>query len=206
MNILHISCSPGGQASESYRLSQAIVDYLRERTPGACVSRRMLDGSALPPVDAPYALALGAAQEPADESPAGSSRARSDALIDELEGADALVIGTPMHNLSVPSVLKAWIDHVVRVNRTFDITRDGKVGRLADRPVLIAVASGGLYSGETARQPDFLTLYLKAILATIGLRDLRFYSVEGMAFGADAAALAHQRTLQRLDGDLSLAA
>ena len=111
-----------------------------------------------------------------------------------------------MHNFTVPSVLKAWIDHVVRVNRTFDITREGKVGRLRDRPVLVAVASGGLYSGDAARQPDFLTPYLKAILATVGLHDLRFFSVEGMAFGTEAASLAQQRTLNAVHAQLPLAA
>ena len=48
---------------------------------------------------------------------------------------------------------------------------------LRDRPVFVAVSSGGRYSGERARQPDFLTPYLKAILGTIGLHDLTFFSV-----------------------------
>jgi FMN-dependent NADH-azoreductase len=49
-------------------------------------------------------------------------------LIAELDAADAVVIGTPMHNYTLPSTLKAWIDHVVRVRRSFAITPDGKVG------------------------------------------------------------------------------
>ena len=61
---------------------------------------------------------------------------QSEELIQELESADFVVIGTPMHNFTVPSVLKAWIDHIVRVRRTFDSTKEGYVGRLRDRPVL----------------------------------------------------------------------
>ena len=83
-----------------------------------------------------------------------------------------------MHNLTVPSSLKAWIDHVVRARRTFNVTAAGKVGLLRDRPVLVAVASGGRFSGERARQPDFLTPYLKAVLAMIGLNDLTFFSIQ----------------------------
>lgn len=206
MNILHLTCSPRGPDSESSRLSQAIVDRLLARHPDGSVSMRDLAAAQLPHVDSDYSRALGSMQTPSDEALAKGSLAWSEALIVELEAADYVVIGTPMHNFTVPSVLKAWIDHVVRVNRTFDITREGKVGRLRDRPVLVAVASGGLYSSETARQPDFLTLYLKAILATIGLRDLRFFSVEGMAHGADAAALAHRKTLASLHEHLPLAA
>ena len=101
-----------------------------------------------------------------------------------------IVIGTPMHNLSLPSALKAWIDHVVRARRTFSLTKHGKVGTLRDRPVFIAVSSGGRFSGEHAHQPDFLTPYLKTILGMIGLRDLTFFSVEGTGAGADATASA----------------
>jgi FMN-dependent NADH-azoreductase len=104
------------------------------------------------------------------------------------------VIGTPMHNFTVPSALKAWIDHVVRVRRTFNITAEGYVGTLRDRPVFIAVSSGGRYSGGRTRQPDFLTPYLKAILGTIGLHDVTFFAAEGSAGGLEAIAEARTRT------------
>ena len=105
--------------------------------------------------------------------------AQSEELIQELESSDIVVIGTPMHNFTVPSSLKAWIDHIVRVRRTFNVSPEGKVGTLRDRPVFVAISSGGRFSGERARQPDFLTPYLKAILGTIGLHDLTFFSVQG---------------------------
>ena len=129
---------------------------------------------------------------------------RSEELIQELESSDFVVIGTPMHNFTVPSALKAWIDHIVRVRRTFNATTDGYVGRLRDRPVFVAVSSGGRYSGERARQPDFLTPYLKAILGTIGLHDLTFFSIEGSALGPDAVAEARTRTDQALQAYFSL--
>lgn len=129
--------------------------------------------------------------------------ARSEVLVRELEQADCVVIGTPMHNLSVPSVLKAWIDHIVRARRTFRITESGKVSMLHDRAVFIAVASGGRFSGERARQADFLTPYLKAILEMVGLKDVTFFSVQGTAAPpdilADARAIAKQAVLAHLD-------
>jgi FMN-dependent NADH-azoreductase len=90
-----------------------------------------------------------------------------------------VVIATPMHNLMVPSALKAWLDHVVQADRTFRITAEGKVGTLRDRPVFIAIASGGTFTGVNAQQPDYLRPWLKAVLAGIGLLDVRFFSVEG---------------------------
>jgi FMN-dependent NADH-azoreductase len=78
------------------------------------------------------------------------------------------------------------------------VTAQGKVGALHDRPVFVAVSSGGRFSGERTHQPDFLTPYLKAILGSIGLHDLTFFSVEGSALGADALAIARATTDQAI--------
>ncbi|MFI5445354.1 FMN-dependent NADH-azoreductase [Polaromonas sp. UC242_47] len=194
MKILHVSCSPRGQASESHRLARKIIELLQRGEPAAVLVNRVVGGGSLPHVDENYATALGAARASPAETTCVGSIARSEALIQELESADVVVIGMPMHNFTVPSALKSWIDHVVRVRRTFDVGREGKVGKLRDRPVFVAVSSGGIFSGDRARQPDFLTPYLKAILTIIGLHDVTFFSVEGTALGPDALAEARART------------
>jgi FMN-dependent NADH-azoreductase len=48
--------------------------------------------------------------------------ASSEALVEELEAADHIVIGAPIYNFSVPAALKAWIDQVARARRTFVYT------------------------------------------------------------------------------------
>jgi FMN-dependent NADH-azoreductase len=188
MKILHVSCSPRGEAAESYRLAQKIIGLLLQREPAATLVNRVIGGGALSHIDGSYATALGATQQTTAEIFPEGSMSQSEELIRELESSDVVVIGTPMHNFTVPSTLKAWIDHVVRVRRTFNTTAEGYVGTLRDRPVYVAVSSGGRYSGDRARQPDFLTPYLKAILGTIGLRNLTFFSLEGSARGAEAEA------------------
>jgi FMN-dependent NADH-azoreductase len=164
MQILHVSCSPRGQVSESYRISRKIIEWLRKRDPTAILVNRTIGGGAMPHIDESYAT------------------------IQELESSDYVVIGTPMHNFTVPSALKAWIDHIVRVRRTFNTSKEGYVGVLRDRPVFVAVSSGGRYSRERARQPDFLTPYLKTVLGVIGLHDVTFFSVEGSSLGLDGLA------------------
>lgn len=198
MKILHVSCSPRGQASESYRLSKKIIGFLLKREPTAILINRVVGSGAISHVDENYAVALSSTQQSSKETSHKGSILQSEELIQELESSDFLVIGTPMHNFTVPSTLKAWIDHIVRVHRTFNVTAEGKAGTLRDRPVFVAVSSGGRYSGERTRQPDFLTPYLKAILGTIGLHDLTFFSVEGAAFGPDAVAAARASTDQAL--------
>jgi FMN-dependent NADH-azoreductase len=194
MKILHLDCSPRGEASESYRISQQIVCFLMQREPAAVLVRRVIGGGAIPHIDGSYATALGSTEQSSVEISPSGSMSRSEELIQELESSDVVVIGTPMHNFTVPSALKAWIDHVVRVRRTFNTTAEGYVGTLRDRPVFIAVSSGGRYSGARARQPDFLTPYLRAVLGTIGLHDLNFFSAEGSAGGPEAVAEARIRT------------
>jgi FMN-dependent NADH-azoreductase len=199
MKILHVSCSPRGQASESCRISQKLISLLLKSEPTAIVVERVIGGGALPHIDDNYAAALGTTDPLSVAISQDGSISRSDELIQELESSDLVVIGTPMHNFTVPSALKAWIDHIVRVRRTFNVTPQGKVGTLRDRPVFVAVSSGGRYSGERARQPDFLTPYLKAILGTIGLHDLTFFSVQGTASRPEAVAEARRKTDQALE-------
>ena len=190
MKILHVSCSPRGQISESYRLSRTIIGFLLKSDPTSEIVDRVVGDGEISPIDENYAVSQQSAQDVSQEGTA----CRSEELIQELESSDIVVIATPVHNYTVPSALKAWIDHIVRVRRTFNITPNGKVGTLRDRPVFVAVSSGGRYSGVRARQPDFLTPYLEAILGMIGLHDLTFFSVEGTAFGADAVAEARAST------------
>jgi len=172
MNILRISCSPRGPAADSHRLSEHIVQSLSDRAGAAAVVDRMIGIDPVPHIDHAYLLS----------TPTGSL-SLSEELIDELDRADALVIATPMHNLGLPSVLKAWLDHVVRAGRTFQVTPAGKIGSLRDRPVFVAVASGGRFSGARARQPDFLTPCLTAVLGTIGLCDITYFSIQGTGLG-----------------------
>ncbi|MFK8330710.1 FMN-dependent NADH-azoreductase [Pseudomonas sp. BJa5] len=192
--ILHVSCSPRGEVAESFRLARRIIERLQQNEPTAHLTHRVIGDGSLPHIDADHAQSQAS---DSDVSPVGSM-ARSEALIQELECAHCIVISTPMHNLAAPSALKAWIDHVVRVRRTFTITRSGKVGLLADRPVYVAISSGGRFSGELARQPDFLTPYLKAILPTIGLHDLRFFSVQGTNAAQEYVLQAREHAEQAL--------
>ena len=108
---------------------------------------------------------------------------RSEELIQELESSDFVVIATPMHNFTVP-VCAEGVDRSRRSSPpNIQCDSEGKVGALRDRPVFVAVSSGGRFSGERAHQPDFLTPYLKAILGTIGLHDLTFFPLKDTALG-----------------------
>ncbi len=197
MNILHIDFSPRAQ-SHSRQLSAAVVAKLLEVAPGASISRRDFGAVPLPHATSGYATALSTPATLANPSKAALQL--SETLIQDVEAADVIVIGTPMNNFTIPSVFKAWIDHVLRVGRTMKSTPTGKVGLLRDRPVFIGIAAGGIFSGERANQPDFLTPYLSAAFGCIGLNTLQFLPVQGTAFlSPDQAALAMGQALAAID-------
>lgn len=199
MSILRIRCSPRGLASESYRLSQRIIERLALADPSGGMEIVEVDATALAHADDDYAGALASPVDPTGHTLERGSLGASDRLIRQLEEASHVVVATPMHNFTVPSSLKAWLDHVVRVRNTFHITPQGKVGLLKDRPVYVAISSGGAFSGHDARQPDFLTPYLRHVLGTIGLTQVTFISVEGTARGPEWLEAARQQAEQALE-------
>ena len=204
-HLLHLDASarPGlagkdEHGSHSRNLSQHFVSQWLARRPQDGVTYRDI-GQNPPSFVSHDWIASAFTPEERREPWMNDALAESDRLVDELLAADVLVIGTPLYNFGMPAALKAWIDHVVRVGITFLSTAAGKVGTVVDRPVYVAVASGGYISGPNARQPDFLRPYLSAVLATIGLKQVNYFTLEGTARGAEflqAARAAAQAEVQ----------
>lgn len=157
--LLHVSASPRHAASYS-RTAAAAIAELKHHCPTLQVIKRDLAFELLPHPQAAFVQA----SLPPDALGDAAQRAvlqRSDRLIAELADADAIVLSTPMHNFTLPSVLKAWIDHVVRPRQTFRLEVDGKTGLLRDRPVRVVLACGGGLGSESGGQVDFVTPYLR---------------------------------------------
>lgn len=182
--LLLVEASPRFGRSLSRAAGEQVVQRLKIREPGLPILRRDLVATAPPLVDEAFTEAMYVPAAQQDEMQR-RALAASETMIAELEDSGALVISTPMHNFTVPAVLKAWIDQVLRFDRTFRRTPQGKVGPLADRPTHVVVATGGFITGERARQPDFLTPYLQAVLATLGIRTVRFLYLEAFPGGSD---------------------
>lgn len=194
MKILHIDCSPRDE-SHSRKLSAAIVARLFAVDPDATVIRRDLGRAPIPHTEASYATVLSSPRALSSEQ-SSAATFLSEQLIEEVEAADVLVIGTPMNNFTVPSVLKAWIDQILRMGRTIGAAPTGeKIGLLQDKAVYIGIAAGGVFTGDSARQPDFLTPYLVAALGCVGLTSLQFLPLQATAFLENDQLIANQKAL-----------
>lgn len=188
--ILLLECSPHGGSSVGSHLARDMAGCLLRRHSQAQVLERDLARDPLPALAAEFAQAITGRADA--ESPVFQL---SEQLIAELENSDCLLIATPMHNFTVPAALKLWLDHVVRISRSFTATATGKVGLLHDRPTFVVVSAGGFYRGEQARQPDFLSPYLRHVLGTIGIHQIEFIHLQGLTHGPEQvkAALAEAR-------------
>ena len=194
MKVLFLNASPHREASHGYQLALDMIKKLGAPAQSNMVSRD-LAAYPLPPITSDYARAI-TSREPDERH-----FALSEQLIREIEITDVLIINTPMHNFTVPAALKLWIDYVLRIHRSFATTPEGKVGLLQDRPTLVLVSAGGFYQGVRARQPDFLTAYLRHVLSTLGITEVAFVHLQGLAHGnaavqatLDDALLQLQRT------------
>ena len=175
--LLHVSASPRHMDSHSRKAAVAAIAALREYRPAWQVIERDLALEPLPHPDAAFVQASLMPDALRNAAQYAVLR-QSDQLIAELSSADAIVLSTPMHNFTLPSVLKAWVYHVVRPRQTFRLDANGKTGLLRDRPVRVVLACGGSLSGEPGGQADFATPYLRYVFAVIGLRDFKAILLE----------------------------
>jgi FMN-dependent NADH-azoreductase len=179
--LLKLDSSPMGQGSISRKLTAQFTETWLKSHPGGKVIERDLTMLNLPVVDASW---VGAAHTPESSRAAAQSKAlaTSDSLINDLEQADEYVFGVPMHNFSIPSTLKLWIDQVVRVGKTFSYGATGPKGLLTGKKATLLLASGGEYGkGSAMASFDFVTPYLKTLLGFIGITDVTIITASGTA-------------------------
>ena len=122
--------------------------------------------------------------------------ALSEKLVNQFLAADVIVVGAPLYNFSVPTQLKAWIDRLAQVGRTFKYTDKGPVGLAGGKTVIVASTRGGIYSTtEGGQAAEHQESYLKVVFGFFGITDVRFVRAEGLAMGdaPKAAALAGAR-------------
>jgi FMN-dependent NADH-azoreductase len=116
MKLLHIDSSVLGPHSVSRQVTAAIVDRLRQTTPGIEVVYRDLAVTPLAHLTGSHLAASQGIAPPADLV---EDIATSKTVLDEFLAADTVVLGAPMYNFTIPSQLKAWIDRVVVREKTF---------------------------------------------------------------------------------------
>ena len=185
--ILIIEVSPRGSDSMSRNVNQNLSERLGERFPDAKIIYRNLSKDKIPHMDYSTLKAI-ASKDPVEAQANKESARLSDQLTNELLASDLLVISTPMWNFGIPSLLKAWIDLVVRPGQTFNYGENGVVGLAKNKKAVLVLASGGVFSEGPWKPWDFVEPYLRTIMGFIGIQDVQTVRVEGTNIPALAAS------------------
>jgi FMN-dependent NADH-azoreductase len=99
----------------------------------------------------------------------------SEQLIEELLWADRLVLGVPMYNFSVPSTFKAYLDNIVRINRTFTFDSETYTFQglaTGKKALIITPSAGNFVVGTPLGGMNFCDTYLRSVLGFIGIEDV----------------------------------
>ncbi|MBV8634826.1 MAG: NAD(P)H-dependent oxidoreductase [Burkholderiaceae bacterium] len=182
MNILQINSSARAENSHSTRLANSIVQRLQGSQADTVLTVRDLGRNPHPMLDE---AALQALFTPADQrTPEHVARvALDDALIAEVQAADAIVLAVPMYNFGVPAQLKNWFDAIARAQVTFRYTANGPEGLLKGKKAYVTLTRGGMYRNTPN---DSQTPYIKTFLAFLGITEVEFFYAEGLAMGPEA--------------------
>ncbi|MCG2612891.1 NAD(P)H-dependent oxidoreductase [Terrimonas sp. NA20] len=177
--ILKITSSARGPLSNSNKLVEKIVEELQHQHPDASIIERNLVSKTYPHLEEAHLAAFFAPAEDNSEATLVAA-SHSDQAIAEINQADVIVIGVPIYNFNIPSALKAWIDHIVRAQKTFSYGSGAPEGLIKGKKVYLAVASGGIYSEGPLAAISYAEPYLKTILGFIGIDDVTIFRVEGV--------------------------
>jgi FMN-dependent NADH-azoreductase len=179
MKLLQIDSSARA-GSVTRRLTARFAEEWRTNHPDGEIVRRDLSTMTLPPITDDWDATR---VEFSRLSPAQRKYlSASDALIDDLRAADIIVIGAPMYNFAISSLLKGWIDQIVRIGKTFSYGAQGPQGLLENKKLIIVTARGGAYEkGTPGEKFDFQEPYLRHIFGFIGLSDVTFIHAENQA-------------------------
>ena len=183
MKLLHLDSSVLGPDSVSRQLSAAIVERLKTVTPGLEITYRDLAAKPLGHLSGSH---LAAAQGVEPDAATAQDLTDGQTVLNEFLAADVVVLGAAMYNFTIASQLKAWIDRILVVGKTFQYGEKGLEGLAANKRVIIAVSRGLLYGSGMPNAPgEHVVSYLRWIFGYMGIANPEFIVAEGTRIGPE---------------------
>jgi FMN-dependent NADH-azoreductase len=171
--LLHIEVSPWAENSLSRTVSAEYVASWNAANADGTVITRDLNTTPVPHLDV-EAISAGYVAETDRSEPMAAKWGARMYLIEEISGADEILISTPLWNYGVPSVLKAYIDSIV-IPGVFD---EG-TATLAGKKVTFVVAQGGSYAqGSPKAGWDYASGFLSQFAGAMGATDVEVITIE----------------------------
>jgi len=190
--VLFITAHPHDETkSFSMAAGKAFIEDYRENNPSDEIIYVDLYKEYIPHIDADIFTGWGKLQSGSSFDQLSKEEqqkvSRLGQLVDQFVVADKYVFVTPLWNFSFPPILKAYIDALCVVGKTFSYTEQGPVGLLTDKKALHIQARGGVYSEGPAAQMEMGHRYLATIMNFFGVPSLEGLFIEGHAQFPDRA-------------------
>lgn len=179
MKLLEVQSSARQIGSISRLLSQEFIETWKNYHPAIDYKQRNVGSK--PPAHVTELWTKANYLEPERRTPEMiAALNESESLIEELFWADYLLLGIPMYNFSVPATFKAYIDNIVRINRTFSFDSESYSfrGLVKNKKALIITPSAGDFTpGTPLAAMNFCETYLRSLLIFIGIKDINVVSI-----------------------------
>jgi len=179
--ILHIASSSNLHTSVSREIGAETVAALKGAHAGAKVIARDLAQKPVPHIAPAFVDVM-------FTKPDAPELALSRELVAEVLASDILVIEAPMYNFNIPSVLKAWIDHIARKGLTFNYGATGVEGLLKGKKLILVMGRGGVYSEGPMKAMEHQETYLRSFFGFLGITDVEAIAIEGVGMGPEKRA------------------
>ena len=189
MQTLIINAHPDPQNKTAY-CTNRLVDCLTKKLPDATVLN--LYNEDIPELTAETLSLYGSVY---DEKSSLSKReqqilARRAELIEQFKAADRLIIAMPMHNFTVTSRLKDYLDNIIMGGQTFQFSENGPQGLMGGHKALLVQSSGSVYSTGPLAPWEQSYPFLRTVFGMLGFDSTDIVRAEGTTnpgIGPDAA-------------------
>ena len=180
-NVLLVLSSPRIGESVSTKYATELATKIAAKA-GNTLTTRDVAAHPLPSLDAVLIAATRSGKtELNTQEKAALDRAMM--IVNEAKAADIIVIGAATMNFGPTTCLKGWIDHLAVPRQTFQYGANGPEGLIKDKKVYVVTTSSGIYGDGPG---DYLTPWLAYTLGFMGMTDVEFIKMDGLAYGPQA--------------------
>lgn len=120
----------------------------------------------------------------------------SNKILNQFMDADKYVFASPLWNFSIPPLLKAYMDVVISVRKTFRYTEQGPIGLLKNKKALFVQASGGNVSRPHRSKFEHASNLMDVLFEFMGIEEHYKILVEGISFSTDNGAKIEQEKIK----------
>ncbi len=203
--VLIIKSSPANEFSISSEIADYLQSQLQNKNESLTFTVRDLSKTPAPVYDNQILNSFYGDQDALTTEQAAVAQP-SLLYIEELKQADIIVFASPMHNFSVTSLMKNYIDQICRFGLTFSYSEQGPTGLLQGKQAVIIASAGADMAMPEMQAVDFQVPYLKQVLGFIGISDIKVITAYGISIPHIGSEMATERAKAQIDQWLGNAA